>query len=194
MENKYSLSGFNFENEEQYNKFKSILINNNYLNPKQKDEIYKGLISNININLYISPDYDYEIMNNIREALEDGLNLNEILEDFTTKQNLISKISKLRIKSKINLPDEILKKINENNLPVISKWLNKNFNLDLFLKNELYLYNPPQLELVMSCLNENLDISYFNKNLSVKQIEQIIYGLKNNLDVSQYAKLEYNDW
>lgn len=52
MENKYSLSRFNFENEEQYNKFKSILINNNYLNPKQKEEVYKGLINNLDIFVY----------------------------------------------------------------------------------------------------------------------------------------------
>lgn len=52
MENKYSLSGFNFENEEQYNKFKTILINNNYLNPKQKEEVYKGLINNLDIFVY----------------------------------------------------------------------------------------------------------------------------------------------
>ena len=56
MENKYSLSGFNFENEEQYNKFKSILINNNYLNPKQKEEVYKGLINNLDISVYTKPD------------------------------------------------------------------------------------------------------------------------------------------
>ena len=79
MENKYSLSGFNFENEEQYNKFKTILINNNYLNPRQKEEVYTGLLKNLDISVYTKPEFTYEQMHQIRMGLEKGLDVTPYL-------------------------------------------------------------------------------------------------------------------
>ena len=166
MENKYLLSGFSFENEEQYNKFKNIFIRNNYLNYKQKEEIYKGLIDNLDIELYISPNYDSEVMNLIRKSLKDNLNITHLLKGKNRydKYELLKNIYQLQIKNKIDLPDKILNKITDiEKLSVLSKWSNEGLDNNTFIENKLYKFKTYELQKFKYCIKNNLDTSYFNK-------------------------------
>lgn len=195
MENKYLLSGFSFENEEKYNKFKNILIKNNYLNYKQKEEIYKGLIDNLDIELYISPNYDSEVMNIIRKTLQDNLNITHLLKNKNRydKYELLKNIYQLQIKNKINLPDKILNKITDlEKLSFISKWTNEGLNNNIFIENQLYKLKTYELKKFKYCIENKLDTSYFNKGFSSLELDEIIYGLKNKLNVSIYANTKFN--
>ena len=195
MENKYLLSGFSFENEEQYNKFKNILIRNNYLNYKQKEEIYKGLIDNLDIELYISPNYDSEVMNLIRKSLKDNLNITHLLKGKNRydKYELLKNIYQLQIKNKIDLPDKILNKITDiEKLSVLSKWSNEGLDNNTFIENKLYKFKTYELQKFKYCIKNNLDTSYFNKGFSSLELDEIIYGLKEKLDVSIYANHKFD--
>lgn len=195
MENKYLLSGFSFENEEQYNKFKNILIRNNYLNYKQKEEIYKGLIDNLDIKLYISPNYDSEVMNLIRKSLKDNLNITHLLKGKNRydKYELLKNIYQLQIKNKIDLPDKILNKITDiEKLSVLSKWSNEGLDNNTFIENKLYKFKTYELQKFKYCIKNNLDTSYFNKGFSSLELDEIIYGLKEKLDVSIYANHKFD--
>ena len=190
MENKYLLSGFSFENEEQYNKFKNILIRNNYLNYKQKEEIYKGLIDNLDIKLYISPNYDSEVMNLIRKSLKDNLNITHLLKGKNRydKYELLKNIYQLQIKNKIDLH-----KITDiEKLSVLSKWSNEGLDNNTFIENKLYKFKTYELQKFKYCIKNNLDTSYFNKGFSSLELDEIIYGLKEKLDVSIYANHKFD--
>lgn len=195
MENTYLLSGFSFENEEQYNKFKNILIKNNYLNYKQKEEIYNGLIDNLDIELYISPNYDSEVMNIIRKALKDNLNITHLLKNKNRydKYELLKNIYQLQIKNKINLSDKILNKITDlEKLTFISKWTNEGLDNNTFIENKLYKFKTYELQKFKYCIENNLDTSYFNKGFSSLELDEITYGLKEKLDVSIYANHKFD--
>ena len=101
------------------------------------------------------------------------------------------------------------------------KKIYNNLSIENLMKTEWFKqFTPPQQEIVRLGLQENLDISWYNKpeysslrmneiriglidNLDVsiyakkefthKQMEQIRLGLEDNLDVSIYAKPEISD-
>ena len=188
MENTYLLSGFSFENEEQYNKFKNILIKNNYLNYKQKEEIYNGLIDNLDIELYISPNYDSEVMNIIRKALKDNLNITHLLKNKNRydKYELLKNIYQLQIKNKINLSDKILNKITDlEKLTFISKWTNEGLDNNTFIENKLYKFKifsvyitDPVTDYLVTNFNDKDRYTNFLNNL----VKKSIYNFGVNVD------------
>ena len=73
--------------------------------------------------------------------------------------------------------------------------IHNNLNIENLIKTEWFnQFNISQKEEILQGLKENLDVSIYAKpDFHWKQMWQIRYGLKDNLDVSIYSKLDFNE-
>lgn len=55
----YKVENFNFDEKEKALKFEKIINKYNF-EDEQKEQIYKGIISNIDINYYADPKYNWQ--------------------------------------------------------------------------------------------------------------------------------------
>lgn len=134
-------------------------------------------------------------MNLIRKSLKDNLNITHLLKGKNRydKYELLKNIYQLQIKNKIDLPDKILNKITDiEKLSVLSKWSNEGLDNNTFIENKLYKFKTYELQKFKYCIKNNLDTSYFNKGFSSLELDEIIYGLKEKLDVSIYANHKFD--
>ena len=69
-----------------------------------------------------------------------------------------------------------------------------NLNIENLIKTDWFnQFSISQKQVIKQCLEDNLDVSvYAKKEFNWKQMDEIRLGLKNNLDVSIYTKADFN--
>lgn len=150
-------------------------INTIELNEAQLKEIYKGFITNVDYTLYANKEYDYKIMREIRENLEFG----------------ITKIPTKKSKT----DQEYIKEIKELREKILNNFDCAEFNLKYALgENYLDKYDKNQLKILKETLNKELPVEKLISDLySAEQMEEIMYGLEDSLDVSKYLDKSLTD-
>ncbi len=157
------------------NGFNLDSINTLEFNEAQLKEIYKGFAVNINYTLYAKKEYDYKVMREIRENLEFGI---------------------LDIPERTSETDiDYIKKIKEKREKIVNDFDCSEFNLKYYLgENYLDNYNEDQLNILKETMKKELPIDKLvSDSYSAEQMEEIMYGLEDGLDVSVYNNPSFSD-
>lgn len=137
-------------------------------NMLQKLEIILGVLQNVDVSVYMNPEFKWVHMSLIRSDLKDGVNVSY----YTS--------------------------LDDNGRPVYDIYQMTMISLGMARGVDVSVYANPifdklQMSEILVGLQEGVDVSIFAKpEFSTVQMFEIREGLRKNIDVSVYAKPEYN--
>lgn len=155
--------------------FDFSLIDLSPFNNQQLREIYKGALSKIDYKIYINPEYSYKVMEEIRKTLELGLEVSEYSLEIDETE-YINKLKSLR-NDVLSSFDYLERDLNT--------FLGKDYK-DKYNKSQIYFFKKAII------YGYNLDV-LTKENYSAEQMEEIIFGLEDGLDISKYSDVKLTD-
>ena len=166
---------------------------NDYMNLEnydyfQQEEIRKGLEKNIDVSVYAKPELPYNIMHQLRKALEYG---NDLTPYIPYGVGVLHELRKAA-KSGISLVRYIEEGYDSDQLLSIRHALEKKVNITPYLNIS---YHGACIHQIAIGLEHRIDVTpYAKPDYTWRKMKEIRLGIEQRLDISNYANPLYSYW
>lgn len=154
----------------------------------QQEEIRKGLENNIDVSVYAKPELPYNIMHQLRKALEDGHDLTPYI---TFGVGILHELRKA-LKSNISLVPYVNEGYDSDQLEAIRHALEKKIDIAPYLDTA---YHGACINEIAIGLEHHIDVSPYAKTCYTwRKMKEIRIGIEQRLDISYYVNPLYSYW
>lgn len=154
----------------------------------QQEEIRKGIENHIDVSVYAKPELPYNIMHQLRKALEDG---NDLTPYITYGAGVLHELRKA-MKSGISLIPYINAGYDCDQLFAIRHALEKNINIAPYLE---IAYHGACINEIAIGLEHHIDVSPYAKTCYTwRKMKEIRLGIEQRLDIANYSNPLYSYW
>ena len=181
--------GYIFETKEEALKYEE-LINKYKLDNGQKSELYLSLKDKIDIEPFLNKNFNENQLYFIRKAIQKKLNITIFTEQTFDEYQMEQIIRGLE--DNLNISLYAKKEFNGQQMYEIRLGLQKGF--DVWYINSKYEARIMFLARMALLFYPNSDFkSYIEQGFNEEQLELILQGLKEKLDITKYAKIEFDE-
>lgn len=181
--------GYIFESQEDALKYEEI-INKYKLDDGHKAEVYLSLKDKIDIEPFLNKNFNENQLYFIRKAIQKKLDITifkeQIFDEYQMKQIIRG------LEDNLNISLYAKKEFNGQQMYEIRLGLLKGF--DVWYANPNYEARIMFLARMALTFYPDFDFkSYIKQGFNEEQLELILQGLKEKLDVTKYAKIEFDE-
>ena len=154
----------------------------------QQEEIRKGLEKNMDVSVYAKPELPYNIMHQLRKALEDG---NDLTSYIPYGVGILHELRKA-MKSGISLINYIKEGYDNDQLSAIRHALEKKVDIAPYLNIS---YRGACISQIAIGLEHHIDVTpYAKPDYTWRKMKEIRLGIEQRLDISNYNSPLYSCW
>lgn len=154
----------------------------------QQEEIRKGLEKNIDVSIYAKPELPYNIMHQLRKALENG---NDLTPYISYGAGVLHELRKA-LKSGISLISYVQEGYDSDQLFAIRHALEKKIDIIPYLNSS---YHGACITQIAIGLEHRIDVTpYAKPDYTWRKMKEIRLGIEQRLDISNYCNPLYSCW
>lgn len=154
----------------------------------QQQEIHKGLERNIDVSIFAKPELPYNIMHQLRKALEDGHDLTP----YTTYGVGVLHELRKAMKSGISLISYVEEGYDSDQLLAIRHAMKKNIDIAPYLDIS---YHGACIHEIAIGLEHHIDVTPYAKTCYTwRKMKEIRLGIEQRLDITNYSNPLYSYW
>lgn len=154
----------------------------------QQEEIHKGLENNIDVSVYAKPELPYNIMRQLRKALEDGHDLTPYI---SYGVGVLHELRKA-MKSGISLISYVEEGYDCDQLVAIRHALKKNIDIAPYLDIS---YHGACINEIAIGLEHHIDVTPYAKTCYTwRKMKELRLGIEQRLDITNYSNPLYSYW